>query len=357
MRIASACHARGYRIFVYCLEWQGDIPDGFEVVTVDVTGVTHHTQYQRFAEYVGQDAVWRRPAAIIGFNKMPGLDLYYAADSCYEQKAQEMRTALYRRTERYRVLSEFERAVFAQDSPTKIMLIAPDQQVQFTKYYGTPQERLRLLPPGISKDRARSDRWLLQRAAVRTEFGIAEDEYLLLLVGSGFITKGLDRLLKAVAALPAELSRRTRLLVIGQDNPSQFMRLARSLDVAERLILIKGRDDIPAILQGADLMVHPAYMESGGMVLIEAVIAGLPVIATSVCGFAHYIGDANAGVVLGEPFDQGQLNQAIVDALQDAAQRRQWSANGVAFGQTHEEMFDMPRQAVAFIEEYLHDER
>ncbi len=355
MRVALACRDRGYRILVYCLWWQGEVPDGFDVIEVDAAGVANHTKYQRFAEHVERDAMWRKAEAVIGFNKMPGLDFYYAADPCFEHKAQQMRSGLYRRTERYRLMSRFERAVFSPDAPTKIMLIAPDQQEQFVRYYGTQLERLCLLPPGVSRDRARGDDWRVQRAAIRAEFGVAEDEFLLLLVGSGFITKGLDRFLHAVAALPEALGKRCRLLVIGQDNPNQFVRLARSLDLAERVDIVKGRDDIPAVLQGADLMVHPAYMESGGMVLIEAIIAGLPVIASGVCGFANYIDEAQAGIVLREPFDQSELTDSIRRVLEDDACRSQWSENGVRFGQTRTDLYDMPRHALNYIEGSLEE--
>lgn len=353
MRIAMACRQAGYEIVVYCLTWQGNVPEGFRVIRVPAESMRNHVKYQRFAELVAAEAAWHHPAAVIGFNKIPGLDLYYAADSCFEQKAQEMRTPLYRLFGRYRVMSRFEKAVFDQHSATRIMLITEHQRALFQKYYQTQDERLTVVPPGISADRARPENWRKLRAGVRAEFELADDEFLMVLVGSGFITKGLDRALQALASLPDELASRTRLLVIGQDNPGQFQRLAVSLGVAERLIIDKGREDIPAILQGADLMIHPAYMESGGMVLIEAVIAGLPVIATSVCGFAHFINNADAGVVLTEPFEQPELDEQVALALGNDARRQQWSANGVKFGRARQDLYDMPKHALEFIEAFL----
>ncbi len=57
------------------------------------------------------------------------------------------------------------------------------------------------------------------RAAFRAEFGLAEDDLLLVQIGSGFKTKGLDRSLAALAALPDALRLRTRLIAIGADEP------------------------------------------------------------------------------------------------------------------------------------------
>ena len=350
MRIAHEAYRRGYDILIYATAWEGERPEHFQVVIIDAPGVSNHSRYLSFSERMHEDARWRQPAAIVGFNRMPGLDVYYAADSCFEHKARNMRTAMYRRTERYRVMSAFERAVFGEQSDTDIMLIAQSQREQFQRYYQTPDERLTMLPPGVSKDRMRGDHWQEQRQAVRAEFGIGDDENLLLLVGSGFVTKGLDRALVLLSSLPASLQSITKLLVIGEDNPRQFLRQARALGVEHLLIIVKGRDDIPAVLQGADLMVHPAYMESGGMVLVEAIIAGLPVIASGVCGFAHFITEAQAGVVLDEPFDQAQLNQTVIDVLQNPAQRADWSKNGVRFGQENEQLYNMPDHAMKVIE-------
>jgi UDP-glucose:(heptosyl)LPS alpha-1,3-glucosyltransferase len=356
MRIALACQARGHRILVYCLSWQGDIPDGFEVITFETSALSNHARSRRFVEHVREDLEWRRPALVVGFNKMPGLDVYYAADSCYEHKAQQMRTPLYRKTRRYRRLAAFEQAVFAADADTKVMLVARNQKDQYQQYYDIDDSRFFLLPPGVVESRKRSDAWQKERCRIRREFGLGEEERLLVTIGSGFVTKGVDRVLHAFAAVCAA-SIPAKLLIIGQSNAGPFQRLAKQLGVAERVVFVRGRDDIPAVLQGADLMLHPAYMESGGMVLIESVIAGLPVVATAVCGFSHYIEDADAGVVVPEPFDQGDFNAVVIDALRDPDRRVRWSANGVEFGREHDELYDMPRHAVEFIEECMHDLR
>jgi UDP-glucose:(heptosyl)LPS alpha-1,3-glucosyltransferase len=207
----------------------------------------------------------------------------------------------------------------------------------------------------VVADRKRGENWQEDRDRIRQELEIDETDAFLVTIGSGFVTKGVDRVLRAFSEVVREMP--ARLLLIGQDNTSQFERLAKQLGVADRVTFAPGRDDIPAVLQGADLMLHPAYMESGGMVLIEAVIAGLPVIATAVCGFAHYIDDAQAGVVMPEPFVQEDFNRTVLDALRNKDQRDLWADNGVAFGRAHDELYDMPRHAVDFIEECIHDVR
>jgi UDP-glucose:(heptosyl)LPS alpha-1,3-glucosyltransferase len=333
MRIAFACQARGHAIRVYTLEWRGEVPEGFEVIVVPVRAITNARRYAKFTDWVARDLAQRPAERVIGFNKMPGLDVYFAADPCYEDKARTLRNPLYRLSGRYRHFSSYERAVFAPDSRTEILMISQLQQPLFVKHYGTPAERFHLLPPGISRDRRAPTNAAEIRADFRTEFGLAENDHLLVQIGSGFKTKGLDRSLAAFAALPDELRLRTRLIAIGADEPSAFRRMAASLRLAERVDILQGRDDIPRFLLGADLLVHPAYNENTGTVLLEAVVAGLPVLTTAVCGYAHYIKEAGAGVVLPEPFVQVALNQALKQMLADDAARCQWQASGLAFAE------------------------
>jgi UDP-glucose:(heptosyl)LPS alpha-1,3-glucosyltransferase len=185
--------------------------------------------------------------------------------------------------------------------------------------------------------------------AFRAEFGLAEDDLLLLQVGSGFKTKGLDRSLKALA-LPDELRQRTRLIVIGQDEPGPFLRQAASLGVGERVSILQGRSDIPRFLLGADLLIHPAYNENTGTVLLEALVAGLPVLATAVCGYAHYIEEAEGGLVVPEPFAQSRWTRWRIDA-EDEAARARWQANALAFAETADIYSNAERAADLILKE------
>jgi len=347
LRIALETQARGFNIRIYTLEWEGDIPAGFEIIVVPVSALTNHTRYRKYHAWV-DSALKKRPVArLVGFNKMPGLDVYFAADSCYEDKAQNQRSWAYRHTPRYDLFSEFEESVFNRDSKTEILMISSAQIPLFEHHYSTLPERLHLLSPGIARDRIAPANRDDLRADFRREMKLGDDEVLLLMIGSGFITKGLDRALIAMAALPQSLRDRTRLIVIGQDNPSTFTRLAVKLGLSDRVLILKGRDDVPRFLMGADLLVHPAYMENAGMVLLEAIVAGLPVIATDICGYAPYIEKADAGWLVPSPFQQETFN-VMLEGMINKLGESDWSANGIAFAAVAD-IYDMPQRAADYI--------
>ncbi len=348
IRIAEMCRDRGYQIRVYTLSWQGEVPNGFEVVKVPVTAMTNHTKYERYSVWV-QDHLEANPVSgVIGFNKMPGLDIYYAADSCYEEKARTQRGYFYRIIPRYKHFSKFEKAVFEPCAETEILMISDVQKPLFQKYYQTPVSRFHMLPPGIARDRMASEDKGQIRRELRAEFKIDEDDdFLLMIGGSGFITKGLDRVLLGMNSLPPRILNKTQLVVVGQDNPNAFIRMAKRLGLRERVLFPGGRDDVPRFLQSADLLVHPAYMENTGTALLEAMVAGLPVLATDNCGYARYVEQAQAGKLLSSPFRQSEFDELLLDMLQ-SDNRLIWEKNGIRFGK-YADIYSMANHAVDVI--------
>src|SRR5690554_1357666 len=124
LRIAQACVARGHAVRVYTLEWEGERPDELDIEIVPARGLTNPARYRMFTELVQRDLAVRPVDRVVGFNKMPWLDVYYAADPCYAEKAAARRGRLYRLSGRYRHFSAYEHAVFDPESATEILLIS-----------------------------------------------------------------------------------------------------------------------------------------------------------------------------------------------------------------------------------------
>jgi len=347
LRIALECQRRGHVIRVYCMSWSGDLPQGFELNLAPVRAFSSHRRNQKFTGWLLQQLQQRPAERVIGFNKMPGLDFYFAADGCLAEKIHQP-SWLRGLSGRYRHFLSYEQAVFAPRSATQILLISKMQAPLFIKHYQTQPNRLHLLPPGLGQDRKRPLDGKTIREAFRREWKLEEGERLLLSIGSGFKTKGVDRSIKALAALPSSLKQRTRLFVIGEDNPKAFVKLAKQRGVAEHVRFLGGRDDIPRFLLGADLLIHPAYHENTGTVLLEALVFGLPVLVTAICGYAHYIEQAGAGQVLSSPFIQQALVERLEQVLSDDDERAHYAQNALAFaGQV--DLYSLPQHAANLI--------
>ncbi len=346
--IAQDCIESGASVTVYCGEWQGEQPDNVQVNILPVQGRSNHTRNRHFAELLHQQLQQDAVDYVVGFNKMPGLDCYYAADTCFKAKVMQERFPLLRYLPRYRQFLRDEAAVFGADSTTRILAISERSVEEYERYYPGASQRCLTLPPGIQLDRKAPRNAAAIRQTFRAAHFLLDDERVVLMIGSGFRTKGLDRAIHAIAALPQALLQRTRLMVIGQDDPAAFKRLARGLGVLERITFFSGRDDIPAFLQGADVLIHPAYRENTGTVLLEAAVAGLPVLTTEACGYSHYIREYGCGVVITEPFAQERLNQQLAHLLDDDARREACKTKGLAFAEMAD-IYSLHQRAAAVI--------
>ena len=348
LRIATVCQSRGHSITVYTMHWEGERPEGFSIKIVKPRGLTNHARSRDFARQVMEQLAVAKFDLVVGFSRMPGLDVYYAADSCYREKVLSNRPFLSRLGGRFRIYSAMERAVFDPAAKTEILLIAEAEKARFMRHYGTPEERFHLLPPGIERSRVAPPDAPEIRQALRNEYGLDAEDFMLLLIGSRFRTKGVDRAIKALSALPQQLKDRTGLYVVGQDKPDRYINQARSLGVEKNVHFLGGRSDIPRFLLGADLLVHPAYIENTGTVLIEAIAAGLPVLASQVCGYAGYVEDAGAGKLIHLPFVQEAMNDQLASML-DRKELAVWQSNALNYARSAD-IFSLPEKAADLIE-------
>jgi UDP-glucose:(heptosyl)LPS alpha-1,3-glucosyltransferase len=351
LRVAKECLSRGHNITVYTLSWDGDIPDGINVILAPVTTRNRIKRNQAYTEWVLTVLSQRDDSLVIGFNKMPFLDIYFAADPCFMEKATEQRGFYYKFTARYKHFKEYEESVFAASQRTEVLTLSPLQRTAFEKYYPDCTPRLHQVPPGISIDRKVNIIDKKIGIQLRSDLGLATTTKLLLQVGSGFRIKGVDRSLRAMAALPKPQLENCHYLLIGQDNPDRYLRLAKKLGIAEQCTVLGGRDDIPKFLATADLLLHPAYSESAGYMLLEATIAGLPVLTTSTCGYAFHIEQAKSGLVCSGPFEQSQLNSYLTKMLANL-DIADWSKNGLEYGR-QDELYSQAAAVADFFEEFL----
>ena len=347
LRIALACQQREHIIHVFTMSWEGAVPDGIKLHLIPGKSLSSHGRTRNFVNRV-LPLIKKKFDLVIGFNKMPGLDLYYAADTCYQAKARQKHSWLYRLTPRFRHFVEYEAAVFDHRSNTKIMMISDTEKPLFKRYYNTPDDHLHWPPPGISRNRMAPDNKAEIRQQWRMKMQFLEDESILLMIGSDFKRKGLDRSLLGLASLPEIMRKKTRLLVIGEDTSKPFERLAEQLDIASRLKIYSGRDDIHEFLLGADLLLHPAREENTGTVLLEAIVAGLPLLVSGACGYAFHVERAQAGKVLPMSFQQSQFNEALHTIL-ISPEKERWAQNGILYGRT-EDLYSLPEAAVDLIE-------
>jgi len=337
LRIANDCAANGHEVTIYTGEWRGDKPantslaGSIKVVLLKSSGLFNHQRHQSLINAMAKTVQESKPDLVIGFNRMPGLDVYYAADPCFVERAHAERGWWYRLTGRYRFFAASEKAVMSPDSHCQVLLLTSHDQAIFKRWYGTPDHRFHVLPPSIPAQRFVNIDRSSARHHLRQEFGLPQHADVVLMVGSAFVRKGLDRAIIALAQLPEATRMNTWLLAVGEDEAEPMIAIARQYGIADRVFIVaEGRSDVPDLMMGADVLVHAARSELAGIVIVEALTAGLPVIVTDVCGYADHVKAAAAGWVLPAPYQQADLNRALLELL-SSTDREQWNAAGLLY--------------------------
>ena len=148
----------------------------------------------------------------------------------------------------------------------------------------------------------------------RTEIGVAENAHLALYVGRLDVQKGLPDLLDAAERLVNE--RPHWHLVLAGDGPTRswlMAEIANRRGLRGRVHWLGSRDDIPALLKSADVLVLPSLWEGMPNVVLEAMAASRPVIGTAVEGTQDLIVPGKTGWLI-PPSDVGSLTRALLEA-------------------------------------------
>jgi glycosyltransferase involved in cell wall biosynthesis len=159
-----------------------------------------------------------------------------------------------------------------------VVVLTPRERETLRQIYGRVRPRTVVIPNGVDVERFRPPT-AEERAAERQRFELDAEDRVALFVGGEFDRKGLGVVLEALVTATTVL-----LLVVGGDAKmvARVTERALELGVADRVLLIGQRSDPVAYFRIADMFVLPSAYESSGLVFLEALASGVPVIATRV---------------------------------------------------------------------------
>ena len=181
---------------------------------------------------------------------------------------------------------------------------------------GIRAEKVCVIPNGVDIERFDEATPL----DLMAEFGIPKDASVMVFVGRLDPQKGIRVLMEALPNILREFPIAHFLFVgEGGERPWLEQQIAE-LDVGSRIHLVGFRGDIPAILKASNLLVLPSLWEGMPNVLLEAMAAALPVVATDVQGVSEVLQDGKLGVIV-PPCEADELTAGIRSLLQSSDHR------------------------------------
>jgi glycosyltransferase involved in cell wall biosynthesis len=189
---------------------------------------------------------------------------------------------------------------------------------------------LEVVTPGVQAVPGRASD--TQRAQAREQLGLPIEPTVLLFVGNDFVKKGLPALLQALAQLPAQ----TQLAVVGNGESEPAMRkLTDLLGPTARVHFLGSQRDMGLAYRAADALVHPTLEDAYGMVVLEAMAHGLPVVVsdTPYSGIAQDLLDGDNALLLKDPRDVAKIVATLQRLLNEVDLVSGLSTRAQAFAQ------------------------
>ncbi len=317
--LAAWLAGRGHAVHAFAVEGQG--PGVFHPVRAP-RALTRGARERALGQALVAAAEESGCDVTVGVRHLPRVDLYWPHGGSHAAALHGRRCASagrllpvseVRARGRHRAFLEMERALVEGGRARRVACVSGLVMRELAAAYAGAIERLVLVPDGVDAERFHPRERERSGARLRAELHLDREMPLLAFSARNPVLKGLPALLGALAGLQ-ELP--WRLLVAGPKDPARWARRARAAGIAPDRVRVLAEVEPVALAAASDLVVHPTWRDACGLVVLEALAAGTPVITTARAGAAEAIASEEVGTVLDDPGDIAALRRAIATWLQ-----------------------------------------
>jgi UDP-glucose:(heptosyl)LPS alpha-1,3-glucosyltransferase len=291
--------AGNVQIGVVSRSWSGAA--GYRFIRCDPPYVSRIWRDASFARCVCRRLARERFDLIQSHERIDCCDVYRAGDGVHREWLRQRARALRPAGRVALALSLYHRYVCAAErrlfeSPRLRAVVCNSEMVraEILEHFRTPVEKLHVILNGVDSASFHPELIRQHRGPMRQRLQVPDEAILILFMGSGYLRKGLDRVLEALAVLPEPF----HLLVVGRDRRARaYERLASRLGVAARVRFLGPQEDVGPCYGAADVLALPTLYDPFPNVVLEAMATGLPVIVSEKCGAAQMVRSGENGYV------------------------------------------------------------
>lgn len=212
-----------------------------------------------------------------------------------------------------------------------VLSISPMMTRELTELYSVDSSRIcELENPRMSEPCDLSQN-LEKRAWLRSHLGLSNDARVAVFVGHDFRRKGLRWAIEAIAKTQKKWS----LIVVGLGKAKDYIDQINKAGLQDRVKMLGPTREVNAVYMASDVLLLPTFYDSFGLVAIEAMAHGLPVISTEFLGAGEVVLRNKAGVIVPTPRHTDEMAKALDTLPKDGAefeslrQRAMNAANGM----------------------------
>ena len=215
---------------------------------------------------------------------------------------------------------------WANQKVAKMITVSHTNQKMLEEIYPEMIGRLTTVHNGIEKFAVINDG---KRQQIRREiFKAGPETKIILGVGTLHERKGFKYLISAYSKIHKDYPN-SRLIIAGEGpERNSLENLIKNLSLSDKVFLIGQSNDVPALMQCSNLMVLPSLKEAFGLVLLEAMQAGLPIIASKVGGIPEIISSPEKGLLI-EPANKNELVKSLHKLLSKDDLSKRFSQKGI----------------------------
>ena len=312
----------GHAVHLYASRWDAAaLPAVVTFHRIDSPKGLRFLRPWRFGRAVLAELAKHRHDVSVGFDKTWGQDVLYPQGGLHaasqEHNLRKSRGGFGRWLARlgkwcapaYWSFRALERKQYLGPKPPLVVVNSRMVQGHFLQHYGIPADRLRVVHSAIDPDRFIAANRAELRAKERAAWGIGDAEPVGLFVAMNYRLKGLDPLLRGLAAMPKDSP--LKISIVGHPKFGKYRRRAVANGLKDRAIFLGHRSDPKSAYFAADFLVHPTFYDPCSLVVLEALACGLPVITTRFNGASELMDAPASGVVLDDPHDSAAMAKAL----------------------------------------------